>query len=110
MELKEKVFMVDLIQRRYRRHVGYLIFGAALIIIGWTAFCYTDKIFFKLSLGLSVISIFLFSMTLGVIIALIDKAIKIKKAQYKALEEQYNAKADFEELICSVPLKEYFEV
>lgn len=108
MTLQEKVFMIDLIKRNYRRRTTFFVLNMMLAMGGLTLIPSGE-----------------IDTIIGIICFLVGMSLifftnspyqenltpwKNKKNQLKALEEQYEAKADFEELQRCVPLKEYFEI
>jgi hypothetical protein len=116
MTLKEKAFMLDLINCNFRRRTIFSIFETVLIFGGLGSI-------FVINMLLTITIVSVFITILGVISFLVGiflilfchkpfglKELSprgIKEAQLKALKQHANA--DFEELIHSVPLKEYFE-
>lgn len=119
MTLKEKAFMIDLIKRNYRRRNAGLCFDIVLILLGICCLLLTMINESKISENLIGILIVTFIAFIFIgLIHMVSYALSfgldhetprgIKKRQLKALEE--NKKADFEELIHCVPLKEYFEI
>jgi len=109
MTLKEKAFMIDLIKKNYRRRITFFILNLMLALTG----------LILIPCGKIDTIIGMFCFLTGVVLIIFAKRPfyqenltpwAIKEDQFKALEEQYSANANFDELIYCVPLKEYFEI
>ena len=106
MTLQEKAFMIDLIKRNYRRRVAYELIIMGALTISILIYDLTDGTVSS-TFGLITLALLLL---LFIFIIFTKRAPAKKREQLKALREQYDAKADFEELLRCVPLKEYFEI
>ncbi len=107
MTLQERAFVINLIERKFEKKIFYsvfcilngFIFGTLSVVItpgketGYIAIA-------SWLLGL-------FFIIAGVMNLALNQPWSTKKSQFKALDEQLNA--NFEDLIHSVPLKEFFE-
>jgi len=95
--------MIDLIKRNYRRRLTWLVIKLILITIGifglWATNFIEASIFPWVGIIIGV---------LGTLLLFSSKTHPSVKNQLEALDQ--HSKADFEDLIHSVPLKEYFEI
>jgi len=111
MTLQEKAFMCDLIKKTYRRRMFvFILFVVAIftpIAIGTFL-----KLAVVSALILGAVSFVIFLVAVfyyqGNEYFLSSMPWKLKKMQVEALESY--SKSDFEDLICSAPLNEYFHV
>ncbi|HEY5588304.1 MAG TPA: hypothetical protein VIK86_05035 [Candidatus Paceibacterota bacterium] len=109
MKLKEEAFMVNLINANYRRRKIAFFINVFVVVI--LLIVITSKDFFThVDLKSLAIVVCWISADLRLIFVLEEHGSpwSIKKAQIKALKEQSDAGADFEDLKCNVPLHEYF--
>jgi len=113
MTLQEKCFMIDLIKRNYRRRMLCLGLKMVLIIAGFSTI-YVAKIteiyfLFLPGDGLLVIGILSIALANYKLLGFESTSPwKLKKIQADVIDQ--HAKDDFEDLINSVPLKEYFKI
>ncbi len=105
MTLQEKAFMSDLIKKNYRRRMFWFFARIFVVILCFEPFFCSQFSWVK-ALEI-VILVFVVLQSLDLYHDS-NWPWSIKTRQAKALSQF--SKADFEELICSVPLKEYFNV
>ena len=110
MTLQEKAFMCDLIKKTYRQRM--FVFYLFVIVISIPILII---LFWQLE-TVVIISLISISIVFFIIACLYYNQSKyltlmpwaLKRMQVQALEDY--SKSDFEDLICSVPLKEFFVV
>jgi hypothetical protein len=116
MRLQEKAFMIDLINRRYYQRISFRIFEAILALVGFVIILIATCLLPDTVIGLPMTALGIISFFVGVLaIIFLHKPIgleesspkRIKEKQIEALEQ--NKHTSFEDLIYSIPLKEYFE-
>lgn len=105
MKLQEIVFMSDLIKRNYRRRMFWFFMRIFVIILCFEPFLCSQFFWVK-------------ALEIAILVFVVLQSLNlyhdsnwpwtIKKNQAKALNQF--SEAEFDELICSVPLKEYFNV
>ena len=111
MTLQEKAFMCDLIKKTYRRRMlVFTLFVVAIFMPIATGIFLKLAVASVLILGAASFIIFLvaFFYYQGNAYFLCSMPWKLKKMQVEALEAY--SKGDFEDLICSAPLAEYFSI
>jgi len=110
MKLQEIAFMLNLIKSNYRRRMFWFVFAIIALVPG---------IVLIVSPTLSIDSVWgvisVMVLPTSLIILIFHYSIdgdnfpwQLRKRELKALWE--GRKTNFEELICSVPLKKYFEI
>ncbi len=112
MKLKEEAFMFNLINASYRRKMVIFVINIVVVVISAIILINNFGYFEPKMHGLNImIPIVIFGFSLGrILVYAFEKGLpwSMKKDQIKALKEQSDAKADFEDLRFNVPLHEYF--
>lgn len=108
MKLIERVFMLSLINAKYRRGMFWFILNSVLTIASLVVICYWSSV--KDPLVLSIAGI-IFMVEFFVLFFHFIGDIKfpwvMRRNEMKALNE--NKHANFEELLVCVPLMDYFD-
>ena len=110
MKLKEEAFMVNLINASYRRRMIIFVVNIAVVLIS-AVFLFSYVLKPEMPDLKIILALPVFVVSAGNLVYCIEEEKDpwfVKKAQIKALKEQSDAKADFEDLRCNVPLREYF--